>query len=298
SARSIWPASSRVGARTRARGRDGLARPTRETSGIPKARVLPEPVGARPQMSRPARAAGIVAAWIGNGSVTPWSARREEMSAETPRSVNVAGKKTPVLGAPVGASGATDPIGHLSEAPGISPDGVAATAGEAWPQKGRGFVIPERPVGFRADDHPTTVGRCNARLTAVPNGTVHLGALVAGAAPEQEPGTGPDEDSGAAGLDRRQGELVPPVLGDAVPEHPGRLTAGGIEPAGFSGDDPAAALGVEGGRPPPGRIRRAPGQTVQLPGPARPGEDLPAGRGAHRHRVAGRGRRRGGGRVG
>jgi hypothetical protein len=30
---------------------------------------------------------------MGNGSVTPCSARREEMSAETPRSVNVKGKK-------------------------------------------------------------------------------------------------------------------------------------------------------------------------------------------------------------
>ena len=39
------------------------------------------------------------------------------------------------------------PIGHLSEAPGMVPDGVAATAGEAWPQKGRGVEIPERPVG-------------------------------------------------------------------------------------------------------------------------------------------------------
>jgi hypothetical protein len=39
------------------------------------------------------------------------------------------------------------PIGHLSEAPGMVPGGVAATAGEAWPQKGRGVEIPERPVG-------------------------------------------------------------------------------------------------------------------------------------------------------
>ena len=53
--------------------RAGAARPgvTRSTSGMPKASVLPEPVGARPQMSRPARASGMVAAWMGKGSVMP-----------------------------------------------------------------------------------------------------------------------------------------------------------------------------------------------------------------------------------
>jgi hypothetical protein len=50
------------------------------------------------------------------------------------------------------------PIGHLSEAPGMVRDGVAATAGEAWPQKGRGVEIPERPVGVSADDHPKNSG--------------------------------------------------------------------------------------------------------------------------------------------
>ena len=40
---------------------------TRATSGMPNASVLPEPVGALPQTSRPARASGMVAAWMGKG---------------------------------------------------------------------------------------------------------------------------------------------------------------------------------------------------------------------------------------
>ncbi len=34
--------------------------------------VLPEPVRPRPRTSRPASEFGRVAAWIGNGVVTPW----------------------------------------------------------------------------------------------------------------------------------------------------------------------------------------------------------------------------------
>ena len=43
----------------------------RASSASPKARVLPEPVRPRPRTSRPASEFGSVAAWIGNGSVTP-----------------------------------------------------------------------------------------------------------------------------------------------------------------------------------------------------------------------------------
>ena len=50
---SICPASSRVGARTSARGLPGRARSTRAATGSPKAMVLPDPVGAFPQTSFP-----------------------------------------------------------------------------------------------------------------------------------------------------------------------------------------------------------------------------------------------------
>ena len=53
-----WEASSRVGTRTRALGRRGAAFSTRASMGRPKAMVLPEPVGALPQTSRPARSVG------------------------------------------------------------------------------------------------------------------------------------------------------------------------------------------------------------------------------------------------
>ncbi len=73
-------ASSRVGTRTSARGRFGRALPSasRASMARPNARVLPEPVWARPSTSRPARASGMVAVWIGNGVVMPDSASARE----------------------------------------------------------------------------------------------------------------------------------------------------------------------------------------------------------------------------
>ena len=43
-------------------------------AGRPKASVLPEPVLALPQTSRPARASAMVRRWIAKGSWMPWSA--------------------------------------------------------------------------------------------------------------------------------------------------------------------------------------------------------------------------------
>ncbi len=70
---TCW-ASSRVGTRTRASGRRGSARrlAMRASTARPNAMVLPEPVRPRPRTSRPASEFGSVAAWIGNGVVTPW----------------------------------------------------------------------------------------------------------------------------------------------------------------------------------------------------------------------------------
>ncbi len=69
---TCW-ASSRVGTSTRASGRLASARrpSVRASSARPNARVLPEPVRPRPRTSRPASEFGRVAAWIGNGTVTP-----------------------------------------------------------------------------------------------------------------------------------------------------------------------------------------------------------------------------------
>ena len=71
SSRQICAVSSRVGARISAVGWRLCARSMRAMSGTPNAMVLPEPVGARPHTSRPARASGIVAAWMSNGCVIP-----------------------------------------------------------------------------------------------------------------------------------------------------------------------------------------------------------------------------------
>src|SRR5581483_10034984 len=105
-------------------------------------------------MSRPERAAGMAAAWIGNGSLTPWSARREERSAETPRSVNVTGKKELQYGwRPMALRGDgpdRPPLRCARDRPGrrrgSSRRGVAAKG-----KRGRNPGTARRP---EADDHP------------------------------------------------------------------------------------------------------------------------------------------------
>ena len=62
----------------------------RSIIGRPNASVLPEPVHALPQTSRPASASGIVSAWIGNGSVMRMVASALTSALETPRLANVA----------------------------------------------------------------------------------------------------------------------------------------------------------------------------------------------------------------
>ena len=85
---SIWVASSRVGASTRARGRRATlplpAAAVRVTSGRANASVLPEPVRPRPRTSRPASESGSVAVWMGKGAVMPCSVSAEDRAAGTP----------------------------------------------------------------------------------------------------------------------------------------------------------------------------------------------------------------------
>ena len=120
----IWLASSRVGASTRPRGcgRKSSARrssacplrtcstswrnwlmfsyssastsPSRATSGIENARVLPEPVRPRPRMSRPARESGRVSAWIGKAVFLPSAASTRTNGPGTPSSANVWGRSS------------------------------------------------------------------------------------------------------------------------------------------------------------------------------------------------------------
>jgi len=53
--------------------------------GIAKAAVLPEPVSARPIMSRPERASGIAEAWIGVGFLKLSFSQASQSSGITPR---------------------------------------------------------------------------------------------------------------------------------------------------------------------------------------------------------------------
>src|SRR5579872_1481943 len=69
----------------RPRGRRGLAFLILVTSGIAKARVLPDPVGDWAKRSRPASPSGNVADWIEKGSPMPRRVRHATSSARTPR---------------------------------------------------------------------------------------------------------------------------------------------------------------------------------------------------------------------
>ncbi len=51
--------------------------------------VLPEPVRPRPRTSRPASELGSVAAWIGNGAVTPWRVSTDSSAFGISSSSNV-----------------------------------------------------------------------------------------------------------------------------------------------------------------------------------------------------------------
>ena len=101
-AASIWPTSSRVGARISARGAPGRRRgevaESRATSGSRNAYVLPEPVRPRPRTSRPARASGSVAAWMGVGSVMPRAGEdADEGSGHAERAEVVLGQGDPSM---------------------------------------------------------------------------------------------------------------------------------------------------------------------------------------------------------
>ena len=80
-----------MGTSTRPVGLRGFAVVTRTAIGMPNARVLPEPVGARPQRSRPAQPSAMVRVWMGNGSVMPRRSSVVTRSGGTPRPVNPAG---------------------------------------------------------------------------------------------------------------------------------------------------------------------------------------------------------------
>src|SRR5690606_31716052 len=62
---------------------------TRSSSGTPKARVLPVPVGAWPMTSEPRSAVGSAYSWIANVWVMPTAASASTVSGRTPRAAKV-----------------------------------------------------------------------------------------------------------------------------------------------------------------------------------------------------------------
>ncbi len=136
---TCW-ASSRVGTRTSASGAFGCARrpAVRASRARPKASVLPEPVRPRPSRSRPAREFGRVAAWIGNGSVTPWAAR--VFSSASGRSMSSK--------AGAGGSGGTTGSGMVNS---CGRAGAGADFCRAAPVFGRPCAVPRPRAGRRPE---------------------------------------------------------------------------------------------------------------------------------------------------
>ena len=103
--------------------------------GRPKARVLPDPVLALPQTSRPAMPSGMVRAWTGKGAVMPWEGRTATSSGATPSSSKVVAR----IGSGVSSSGSElsssagplDGHGHRLSRSLVFADGRPSAAGRA-----------------------------------------------------------------------------------------------------------------------------------------------------------------------
>ena len=89
---------------------------------------MPEPVWPRPRMSLPARASGMVAAWIGNGVVMPSRASRSTRRSGRPRPAK-----------PLSASTVTGPSTVLRVAFTQVSASMRSASGSTWPSK-RGAV--------------------------------------------------------------------------------------------------------------------------------------------------------------
>jgi hypothetical protein len=72
---------------------------SRSSSGRVNAAVLPDPVTAEPTTSRPRRASGMQAAWMGVGVVYPRVEQALRSGRERPRFANVLAEKVVVAGA-------------------------------------------------------------------------------------------------------------------------------------------------------------------------------------------------------
>src|SRR5438477_10138008 len=124
----------------------------------PNARVLPDPVGARPQTSWPARAGAMAAAWIGNGWVLARWVRHAHRSSATPSSakvltVVVVGNSVPVGGKWARRARSVDLSAHCSF-PTAQQNAASRQRGVA----GRSVIVrtARRP---RSRRHPVEPGR-------------------------------------------------------------------------------------------------------------------------------------------
>src|SRR2546430_2315679 len=100
-----------------------------------KPSVLPDPVCPRPRMSRPARASGNVAVWMGNGAVMPAAASAATNGAGTP-----APPKEAAAGARAddGRVGERLPAENGEQRPGALDEGRGAAASVGLRQRAQG----------------------------------------------------------------------------------------------------------------------------------------------------------------
>ena len=147
-------ASSRVGTSTRRARATGAGRPcsSRAISGRPNASVLPAPVAARPSRSRPASTSGMIAAWIGNGSVMPAGRARRSARWAGParRSSADLGWEPPGRGVRPTPFGSLDPFGSAEPGGVGDPGGVGGPGGGGGPDgaaRRRGLALRRADKG-------------------------------------------------------------------------------------------------------------------------------------------------------
>src|SRR5829696_3969298 len=210
---ATWTASSRVGTRTRPVGRLGWALPTRSASGRPNASVLPEPVLALPQTSRPARASGMQRRWTGNGVVRPDLSRTSTKSGDTPSAENVSCSSVRMIAAHPTAPTCARPtwsLARLAASPGTPVMALAEVDDLDRPAEAADALGPEadagEPLAGGVEQRRGHQELMRVGLVAQPGGEVDRPADVVVALEQDDaPGgqAGPQRQGAAPGVERQ-----------------------------------------------------------------------------------------------
>src|SRR5690348_14703574 len=118
---------------------------------MPKARVLPDPVGDLARTSRPASASGTTMVWMGKGDSMPRAASAAVTGADAPRPANVSWD---MLSLYVGCSAGTRRLGMRRHST------PSTSAGESVTSRGDAITARACRVAGAGDGQVPGMGRC------------------------------------------------------------------------------------------------------------------------------------------